>query len=131
MLFRSRLAMDALVGFSNAPLRLASLLALLGVGFAIAMSAYVFLAFFFSPIRAPGYTSLALLVILFSTAQLTCLAILGEYVGRAYMQTKGRPLFLIEEVVGLSEPEASRPKLSAPAGWMGPTGLDSTKSGWL
>ncbi|MDP3196648.1 MAG: glycosyltransferase family 2 protein [Tabrizicola sp.] len=103
-----RLAMDALVGFSNAPLRLASLLALLGVGFAIAMIAYVFLAFFLSPIRAPGYTSLALLVILFSTAQLTCLAILGEYVGRAYMQTKGRPLFLIEEVVSLQVLEAHK-----------------------
>jgi dolichol-phosphate mannosyltransferase len=35
----------------------------------------------------------------FGVGQLGCLAIMGAYLGRIYMQVKGRPLFLIDEVV--------------------------------
>jgi dolichol-phosphate mannosyltransferase len=37
-------------------------------------------------------------MVFFSTAQLICLAIFGEYLGRTYMQAKGRPLYLIDEI---------------------------------
>ena len=55
---------------------------------------------------------LALLITLFSTAQLGCTAILGAYVGRILTQVKGRPLFVISEQVaspfrfGLAPPVA-------------------------
>ena len=47
----------------------------------------------------PGWTSLAMLIALFSTAQMACLAVLSIYVGRIFTQVKARPLFLVDEVV--------------------------------
>jgi hypothetical protein len=47
----------------------------------------------------PGWTSLALFIVFFSTAQLACLAVLSIYVGRIFMQVKQRPLFLVDSVV--------------------------------
>jgi dolichol-phosphate mannosyltransferase len=38
-------------------------------------------------------------VVFFSTAQLICLTIFGEYLGRIYMQGKHRPLYLVDEIV--------------------------------
>jgi len=37
-------------------------------------------------------------VVFFSTAQLICLSIFGEYLGRIYMQGKHRPLYLVDEI---------------------------------
>jgi glycosyltransferase involved in cell wall biosynthesis len=48
---------------------------------------------------APGWTSLALIMIFFSTMQLACLGILGAYVGRIFQQVKGRPLYMVDEIV--------------------------------
>jgi glycosyltransferase involved in cell wall biosynthesis len=94
----ARLAADGLLSFSMVPLRLASLMAVVGVATAFLIAVYALVGFFTGH-AAPGWTSLALIVVFFSTAQLACLAIFGEYLGRAYMQSKGRPLFLIDEVV--------------------------------
>jgi hypothetical protein len=53
-----------------------------------------------------GWTSLALMVVFFGVGQLGCLAIIGAYVGRLYQQAKGRPLYMIDELV-------SRPPLES------------------
>ena len=92
-----RLATDGLTSFSTAPLRLASVLAGLGALVGVLLLLYALVGFFTGH-ATPGWTSLALIVVFFSTAQLLCLAIIGEYLGRTYMQSKGRPLFLIDEI---------------------------------
>jgi dolichol-phosphate mannosyltransferase len=92
-----RLATDGLTSFSTAPLRLATVLAALGIFAAIVLVAYVLVGWMVGK-AAPGWTSLALIMVFFSTAQLICLAIFGEYLGRTYMQAKGRPLYLIDEI---------------------------------
>ncbi len=92
-----RLATDGLTSFSTAPLRLATFLALLGVLAAAGLLVYVIVGFL-RGVATPGWTSLALIVVFFSTAQLICMAIFGEYLGRTYMQAKGRPLYLIDEI---------------------------------
>jgi len=104
-----RLALDGFTSFSVAPLRLATLLASLGVFAAIGLVAYVIGAFALGK-TIPGWASLALIVVFFSTAQLVCLAIFGEYLGRASMQGKQRPLYLIDEIV------VHRPDSDEPAG---------------
>ena len=48
---------------------------------------------------ALGRTLLPWVIALFASAQLLCLAILGEYIGRMFMQAKGRPLAIVREVV--------------------------------
>ena len=93
-----RLALAGVTSFSTLPLRLASLMAALGAVTALFLSIYVF-AGFIAGHANPGWTSLALIMIFFATVQLACLGILGAYVGRIFLQVKGRPLYLIDEVV--------------------------------
>jgi dolichol-phosphate mannosyltransferase len=103
-----RLAADGLTSFSTAPLRLASVLAALGALAGLGLLVYALVGFF-SGHATPGWTSLALIIVFFSTAQLLSLAIIGEYLGRTYMQAKGRPLYLIDEVLRAPErPEAGQ-----------------------
>jgi polyisoprenyl-phosphate glycosyltransferase len=66
-----------------------------------------------SALRRPGgraeprWTSPALILVFFSTAQLICLTIFEEYLGRVYVQGKHRPLYLVDEIVTRdAEPEA-------------------------
>jgi glycosyltransferase involved in cell wall biosynthesis len=94
----TRLAVDGLTSFSTAPLRLAGLMSALGVAVAFGLAIYAVVSFFAGR-SAPGWTSLAVIVVFFSTAQLICLTIFGEYLGRIYMQGKQRPLYLIDEIV--------------------------------
>jgi dolichol-phosphate mannosyltransferase len=90
---------DALLGFSLLPLRLAGVVS---AGFFIAVLALLFYVAvswaFLKPI--PGWTSLALIVLATSATQMFSLAVIGEYVGRIYMEAKRRPLFMVDEVTG-------------------------------
>lgn len=90
-------AIDAVTGFSIAPLRLAFVLAVLTVALAMFLSLYAVISWVTGN-TVPGWTSLLLLFLLFSSIQLGCLSVIGEYVGRTYMQTKQRPLFVIKSV---------------------------------
>lgn len=92
------LAIDAITSFSVIPLRVASLAgafcAFLGVIFGVFT-----LGAWFSGAVVPGWTSLTLIVLLLGGVQLIVIGIIGEYLGRLYMQSKERPMFLIEEVL--------------------------------
>lgn len=92
-----RLASDGLTSFSTAPLRLAGLLSAFGVFAAFGLTIYAVTGFVLGK-AVPGWTSLAVIVVFFSTAQLICLSIFGEYLGRIYMQGKHRPLYLIDDI---------------------------------
>jgi dolichol-phosphate mannosyltransferase len=99
-----RLAIDGLTSFSTAPLKLAGLMSALGVAVAFALAVYTVVGFALGE-TVPGWASLALIVVFFSTAQLICLAIFGEYLGRIYMQGKRRPLYIVDEIA--AHPRAS------------------------
>lgn len=93
-----RLAVDGLIGFSTTPLRLATFLAMFGVIAALAIAAYIVVSVILGH-TVPGWASLGFIMTFFASAQLFCVGIVGEYVGRIYMQVKQRPLFMIDEVV--------------------------------
>ncbi len=46
----------------------------------------------------PGWTSIMISIIVIALFQLTALSIIGEYVGRIYLSTNSRPLFILDEV---------------------------------
>ena len=91
-------AADAITGFSVIPLRFSLHLALGFLLIAAALGIYVFWSWLFLE-SARGWASLFLGMLIFTSAQLLSLAIIGEYLGRVYMQTKRRPLFVIREIV--------------------------------
>lgn len=97
-----KLAADALTGFSTRPLRFATRLAFVSLLVTVLMAVYVF-ASLIAYNTAPGWASVVLAVSFFSGVQLLTLGILGEYVGRLYVEAKRRPLFFVEEELRGSE----------------------------
>ena len=94
-----RFALDALTGFSSAPLKLAShagLLLSLGSLLILAYIAYAFVA----GRSIQGWTSLMLVVVVLGAVQMFVLALMGEYIGRLYNEVKGRPLYIVQEIAG-------------------------------
>jgi dolichol-phosphate mannosyltransferase len=51
-----------------------------------------------------GWTSLMVVVVTLASAQLVVMGIMGEYIGRLYLEAKRRPLFVVSEFVGRNEP---------------------------
>ncbi len=92
-----KLAVDAITGFSVVPLRIASWMALLSFALAGIVGSYAVLQWLLGNTVA-GWTSVIVFVSVLSAAQLLCLGILGEYVGRLFMESKRRPLAIIREV---------------------------------
>jgi dolichol-phosphate mannosyltransferase len=92
-----RFATDAFLGFSMVLLRFSSiaafglLLALIGV------AAYSLHAWAYGEV-VPGWTSIMITIIVVSFFQLIVLSVIGEYVGRIYLSTKNRPLFIVDAI---------------------------------
>jgi polyisoprenyl-phosphate glycosyltransferase len=104
-----RFALDAITAFSTRPLAWASTAGFVFAGVAAALFVYSLVSWLVWD-TAPGWTSLMAAMALFSSVQLVVLGIFGEYLGRLYDQSKGRPLFIIESVVaGEAESAAALP----------------------
>ena len=92
------LALDAMTSFSVVPLRAAS-----HIGIAVGMCGFLALGYaMFSWIRGdvvPGWTSLVAIILILGSIQLMVIGIFGEYLGRLYMESKGRPLFIVDCIV--------------------------------
>src|SRR3712207_9134363 len=54
----------------------------------------------------PGYTSLAVLLLILSGSILVSLGVIGLYVGKVFEQVKGRPLYVVDEQTGAARAEA-------------------------
>lgn len=92
------LTVDAMTGFSILPLRLATWLGLMTAAFSVPLTVYI-MGSWISGVAIEGWVSLAGIVTLFGSVQLIVVGIIGEYVGRMYMQAKSRPLFIIDNVL--------------------------------
>jgi glycosyltransferase involved in cell wall biosynthesis len=90
-------AIDGITSFSGAPLKLATyvglIAALVAFGFALWVLGKALL--FGDPVR--GYPSLMVVVLFLGGVQLMALGVIGEYLGRLYVESKQRPLYLVDE----------------------------------
>ena len=108
------LALDALTGFSAIPLRIVSLIGLGVTVLAAVGTLWIVLNKLLLGIDIPGYAFLATGVLFLGGVQILLLGTIGEYVGRIYVETQRRPLYLIRDREGLSgsfrspEPNADR-----------------------
>jgi dolichol-phosphate mannosyltransferase len=94
-----RLALDAVTGFSTAPLRLASHIGLWLVAASILLFIYIGIGFFTGS-AIQGWTSLMLVVVVLGAVQMFVLGMIGEYLGRLYIEAKRRPLYIVSEIAG-------------------------------
>ena len=92
-------AIEGITGFSVVPLRLASY-----AGFLTALSAFIYALFLLVKTlmigdSVRGFPTLILTILILGGLQLMAMGIIGEYLGRLFMESKRRPLFLIDEYV--------------------------------
>ena len=101
-----RFALDALTGFSTAPLRLASHAGLwLSLG-SVLLIIYIGVSWL-SGATIQGWTSLMLVVVVLGAIQMFVLGMIGEYLGRLYTQAKNRPLYVVQNVAGAGVAKAT------------------------
>jgi glycosyltransferase involved in cell wall biosynthesis len=102
------LSLEGITSFTVGPLKAATYL-----GLFVAVLAGVYLAqllvrtvLFGNPV--PGYPSLLAVTLFLGGVQMIMLGIIGEYLGRVFNETKGRPLYLVERSVASGRAEAER-----------------------
>lgn len=101
-----RFALDAVTGFSTAPLRLASHMGLVLTGLSLLLFAYIAIGWL-SGSAVQGWTSTMLVVVFLGAVQMFVLGMIGEYLGRLYVESKRRPLYLVADVAGPVKGRAS------------------------
>jgi len=104
-----RLSIDAFTGFSIAPLRMATLLALASMSIAIGFGIYIVAGLLTGRV-VPGWASIMGAIVFFNSVQLFVMGVLGEYLGRAMMEAKRRPLFLVNSVLHQSRSGKTPPR---------------------
>ena len=92
MLFRS------FFGFSIVPLRIATLLGIFTSIAALIYFIIVLIQKLFIGIDLQGYPTIVSLILLLSGVQLICMGIIGEYLGRTYLETKKRPNYIVKSI---------------------------------
>lgn len=98
-------AIEGIIGYSSAPLRLATWFGGCSGAAAVLYLIVVVLQKIFFGIDVPGYATIIVLLLFFSSVQLFCIGIIGEYVGRTFEQSKNRPVFIAKEILIPGEKE--------------------------
>lgn len=91
------LAIDGITSFTTAPLRLATI-----IGGLFSVGAFLYMAFIMIRtlvlgVDVPGYASLLTVILFLGGVQLLCLGVIGEYLGRVFIEVKNRPLYFVED----------------------------------
>lgn len=94
-----RLAFDGLFAFSVMPLRAATALGVLAILSSLCFALYSIYVRFTGGESPRGFTALIVALVFLSGVQLFFLGLIGEYVGRAYEEAKGRPHYVVRQVV--------------------------------
>jgi dolichol-phosphate mannosyltransferase len=95
------LAIDAATSFSTVPLKLATWLG--GIFAMLSMVGLVYaVVSYFLGAAIQGWTSMIIILLMLSGVQLVVMGIIGEYLGRLYMESKGRSLFIVKDIVSSS-----------------------------
>lgn len=96
-------AIEGIIGYSTAPLRLATVLGGVSGIAAILYLIWVVLEKLIKGIDVPGYATIIVLLLFFGSMQLFCIGIIGEYVGRTFEQSKDRPVYIAKEILDYEE----------------------------
>ncbi len=95
-----KLASDGIFAFSIVPIRAAALFGAAAIAVSSLFALYTVFARVVLKQVPQGFTALLLLITFLSGVLLFFLGVIGEYVGRVYEESKGRPLYIVERVIG-------------------------------
>ena len=92
-----RYSLEGIVAFSTAPLALASLMGILFCALAFVMILFIIARTLLFGDPTSGWPSLVCIIFLCSGVQLFCIGVLGQYLAKAYMEVKRRPVYILRE----------------------------------
>ena len=90
-------AMEGFTSFSTTPLKIWSYFGALGAVVALLYAVLIMLKTLIFGNEVPGYASIFVAVTFFGSVQLISIGVLGEYIGRIYVETKQRPIYLVRK----------------------------------
>ncbi len=93
-----RYALDGIFSFSVLPLKVWSFLGLSASILSIVYAIFIILQTFFKGVDVPGYASLMVAVLFLGGIQLIGIGVLGDYLGRVYVDAKSRPHYFIRQI---------------------------------
>jgi glycosyltransferase involved in cell wall biosynthesis len=100
-------ALDGVVSFSTVPLRASFYGGLAIAAIAVLYALFIIGRVLIFGIDTPGYASLLIAVLSLGAIQLVSIGIIGEYLGRLFLEVKGRPIYVVEGVYEESRPPKS------------------------
>ncbi|MDH6154052.1 glycosyltransferase involved in cell wall biosynthesis [Polynucleobacter sphagniphilus] len=92
------LALEGITSFSAAPLRFSTYTGILGATISIFYALYIIVRTLIFGIVTPGYSSLIVAILFSSSIQLIGMGVLGEYIGKIYIESKRRPKYIVREI---------------------------------
>jgi dolichol-phosphate mannosyltransferase len=98
-----KLAWTGITSFSIVPLRVSIIIGVLTSLFAFMEMLYAIFAKLFTDTVVPGWASGVAVVSFLFGILFIMLGVLGEYIGRVLVETRGRPRFLISEYIGITQ----------------------------
>jgi polyisoprenyl-phosphate glycosyltransferase len=107
------LAVDGILSFSVVPLRMVSAMGLFTASISGFGICYALILRLFTKIWVPGWTLLFIGMLFIGGIQMLSIGIVGEYVGRVYVEVKQRPLYLVREVLSAVTPDAPKKKAAS------------------
>jgi glycosyltransferase involved in cell wall biosynthesis len=93
-------ALEGITSFTTAPLKVATYIGLSVATFAFVFGAFIIYKTLVYGDPVAGYPSLIVVVLFLGGTQLSCIGLLGEYLGRMFDESKGRPLYFVKDHVG-------------------------------
>ena len=97
------LALEGITSFSTAPLKIWTYVGMAGAALTFFYASFIVLRTLIRGVDVPGYASLLVAVLFFGSLQLVSVGVLGEYIGRIYLETKQRPSYLVRRHYGLRD----------------------------
>lgn len=92
-------ALNGIIGFSVAPLKLATILGLITMILSVIYLIIVIIKKLFIGIAISGYPTIICLILIFGGLQMFLLGVIGEYLGRIYVELKRRPIYIVRDEV--------------------------------
>lgn len=96
-------ALEGITSFSATPLKFWSYVGGVGAIGTICYAVFIISRTLIKGVDVPGYASLLVAILFFGSLQLISVGMLGEYIGRVYMETKRRPVYLIRRRYGADQ----------------------------
>ena len=102
------LALEGVTSFTTAPLRIWTYVGGIAAFTSLSYGSYLFLRTLFRGVEVPGYASVFVAVVFLGGLQLVGIGVLGEYLGRTYIESKNRPVYVARRVYQKRTEQARR-----------------------